>query len=529
MVALEHALIFGFYAVAKPFIRRYTITLIIGSTLMIGFLRTVVTTGLAMQFEIGTKYEWGFQLVTGALFEVCMVLVWANVNGAYLDHRELVNVLNNTRNQVLGYRENAEVILTEEQEKLQALTRESLLPQLELIEEAINQNNLAAGSRWSAAGELKALINNQVRPLSESLRQSARQIVRPVAQSPNHFFSVVALPKKFRITNSIFPTTTYITMLLSFAAAPFWTLDQSWIFISFVSSVLYWLVLTIIKRITLNWPPVPNYLGVPILLIVSILPVLPNSAIALWLYPDAQKAVLYGLTIAATSIIVFISLALLDSLDYGSRAYRELLDDENRSLSLEMALYEQQLWAARKNWSLVIHGTVQASLTAALTRLNAPDADKSTLKLAKKDLDRAIDALTKPPTVAIKFAPALKELVSTWQGVCDIDVKISPALKKIITADARLSMCVNEVLKEAISNAVRHGDARHANISLTEIESGVVEVSVSNDGERPRASKRKGLGSAMLDELALDWTLTYEPNGYQTVLIAHLPFSKTQY
>jgi hypothetical protein len=194
MVVLEHALIFGFYAVAKPFIKRYTVRLIIFTTLIIGFLRTIVTTGLALQFEIGTKYEWGFQLISGALFEVCMVVVWANVNGAYRDHRELVQVLNNTRNQVLGYRENAEEILAEEQEKLQALTRESLLPQLALIEEAINQNRLAEGSRWSAASDLKALINNQVRPLSESLRQSARQIVRPVAQTPNHFFSVVALP-----------------------------------------------------------------------------------------------------------------------------------------------------------------------------------------------------------------------------------------------------------------------------------------------------------------------------------------------
>lgn len=526
--ALEHALIFGFYAVVKPFIKKYTIALVIGSTMLIGFFRTVITTGLANYANVGPQFEWGFQLITGALFEVSVVVVWANVNGAYRDHRALVDELNETRNQVLGYRENAEVILAEEQEKLQEITRASLLPQLGLIEKAVSQRNLIESYRWSVAQELKALIHNQVRPLSESLSQAAKAIVQPVANTPNHFFTVVALPKHFRVTNSTFPTVTYLLMLLSFGAAPFWILDNSWIAISLGSSVFYWLVLSGIKWVTQNWPPLRNYVGVLVLLIISVVPVLPSYAIAVWLYPDTSKAVLYGLTITSASVILFMSLALLDSLDYGSRAYRELLEEENRELSHEMALFEQQLWAARKSWSLVIHGTVQAALTAALTRLNAGDADAKTLALAKKDLVRAIDALNNSQVAQIKFAPALKELVATWQGVCDIEVQLSLALKKIIATDARLSMCLNEILKEAISNAVRHGDARTASISLTQTDQGVLRVSVLNDGQRPKPSKRKGLGSALLDEVTLDWRLGFDEKIYQTVLVAHLPFSRVQ-
>lgn len=533
IIVLEHALIFGFYALAKSFIKRYTIGFIIIGTLLIGLSRTVVTTGLAKIFEIGPEYEWGFQLITGALFEVCMVLVWANVNGAYRDHRALVNDLNATRNQVLGYRENAEVILLEEQEKLQALTRETLLPQIELIEAALSQatataEGTAQNSRWTAARDLRALIHNQVRPLSQSLGHSAKEIVRPVPNAPQHFFSVVALPRTFRVTNSIFPTTTYILMLLSFMAAPFWTLDGSWIFISSVASVLYWLVLNVLKSATKNWPELPNYAGVPLLLLFSILPVLPNYAIAVWLYPDTHKAVLYGLTIMAASVIVFMSMATLDSLDYGARSYRHLLEEENRELSLEMALFEQQLWAARKNWSLVIHGTVQAALTAALTRLNSPLVDSDLGNLVQKDLDRAVTALNKTEPAEVKLNSALNELVETWQGVCDIGVEIDAELKKIISSDSRLSMCVNEILKEAVSNAVRHGDARSASISLKQIDSAVLEVLVRNDGLRPSGNARKGLGTALLNELTLEWKLTVDENRDQTVLLAHLPFSKVQ-
>jgi signal transduction histidine kinase len=216
-------------------------------------------------------------------------------------------------------------------------------------------------------------------------------------------------------------------------------------------------------------------------------------------------------------VIVFVTLALLESWDYNSRAYRDLLKEENQTLQVEMTLFEQQLWAARRNWSLVVHGTVQASLTAALTRLNAPDADKKTLDFAKKDLERAIAALTNPPTTDLKISSAIKELVATWQGVCEIDIQIEAAPKKIIGADSRLSMCVNEILKEAVSNAVRHGDARRVGVEVKLL-----------DGRPPMIDRRHGLGSSLLDELTVNWQLAYLENRDQTVLFAHLPFSGSQ-
>ena len=265
----------------------------------------------------------------------------------------------------------------------------------------------------------------------------------------------------------------------------------------------------------------------PLLIVFSLIPVVPAYTFAVIFYPDINKAVLYGVTTSAISLIVIMSLAILDSFDYQSRAYSQLLTEQNKELSLEMTLFEQQVWAARKHWSLVVHGTVQAALTAALTRLNSPDANEKTLDLAKKDLDRAITALTSAPAPELKFQPALRELISTWQGVCEIEVAIQSDLKKIIAKDARLSMCVNEILKEAISNAVRHGDARMANVEMKLNDSGLIEMLVTNDGTAPKANSRKGLGSSLLDELTLSWKLYTDPNRNKTALWITLPYSKT--
>ncbi|MEN9956336.1 MAG: hypothetical protein RLY34_1143 [Actinomycetota bacterium] len=528
ILVLEHVLIFGIYFLAKKFIKATPVWLVIISSLVIGAVRTLITTSLAYAAGAEPGISWAAQLTTGAIFELLMVGVWANVNGAFREHQRIVRELNRTKNDILGYRENAEEILAEEQEKMQQLTRESLLPQIQLIEDAIGQGNLEMSSRWGVAHELKGLIYNQVRPLSESLRQSAKSLLKPAPAAPAHVLSVISIPRKFGVTNSIFPTITSLLMGLSFLATPLWVLDESWLPISGLLILPYYLLLFAVKKATAKLPQMRAWLGIPTLIAISMIPTLPAYTAAVIFYPDLKQAVLYGLTLTTASVIVFGSLALLESWDYNSKRYRELLEEENRQLLNEMTIFEQQLWAARRNWSLVIHGTVQAALTAALTRLNAADANQKTLDLAKKDLERAIAALTNPQTTELKLSAAIKELIATWQGVCEIDFEVSPELKKIISKDVRLSMCVNEIVKEAVSNAVRHGDARNASISLNASAAGLIALQVTNDGVHPKSGNRKGLGAAMLDELTVDWRLSVDENRDQTVLLAHLPFSKPQ-
>jgi hypothetical protein len=57
---------------------------------------------------------------------------------------------------------------------------------------------------------------------------------------------------------------------------------------------------------------------------------------------------------------------------------------------------------------------------------------------------------------------------------------------------------------------------------------GVIELSVANDGFAPMTGGRKGLGSGLLDELTVGWSLGYDENNGQTILRARLPFSAAQ-
>ena len=528
IVVIEHVFIFSIYALAKRFIKTYSGTLVIVGTLAIGVCRTLITTSLAIAVGADSGVAWGYQLLLGALWELMLTVLWANLNGAYREHNQIVRELNETRNSILGYRENAEEILAEEQEKLLELTRGTLLPQIQRIEDAIDAGNFEIAARWGVAHELKGIIYNQVRPLSDSLRNTAKSLSAPVRANPNQWLAVVSIPRTFRIKNSIFPFYSFAAMFLAFLATPFWLLDISWVIPSVLMSSTYFAIIFGIKFLLKNVPPVPAWAGISALVLAAVIPVLPTYLVAIMFYPNTKTAAVFGSALVYVSLIVVGIFALLDSFDYEARLYRNLLEEQNEELAFEVALFEQQLWVARRNWSLIIHGTVQASLTAALTRLNAADADKKTLTLAKKDLDRAIAALSTPPSLDVKFAPALKEIVATWQGVCDIQVEIDAAVKKVVSKDPRLSMCVNEILKEAISNAVRHGDARTAQVSLAVADGGVIELTVANDGLAPRISGRKGLGSNLLDELTVDWSLGFDSATDQTILTARLPFPRSQ-
>lgn len=533
MVLLEHVFIFAIYFLANKFIKTFSAALVIAGALAIGVVRTLITTSLAIAVGSDSGVAWQYQLLLGALWELSLTVMWANLNGAFRDHNQLVKELRATQDSILGYRENAEIILAEEQEKLLELTRNTLLPQIQSIEDVMSAGNIGSGeagmaARWGVAHELKGLIYNQVRPLSEALRSTARALTAPPKQSPRHFLYVITIPKSFQVANSIFPAYTFAAMSLAFLAAPFWLLDISWVLPSLLMSVTYLAVIVAFKRAFKNTLELSAWLGIPILIMMAVAAVLPTYIIAILFYPDTHAAAIYGSTVVYTSLMVVAVFGLLDSFDYEARRYRNLLREQNEQLALEVALFDQQLWVARRNWSLVIHGTVQASLTAALTRLNAPDADKKTLDLAKKDLDRAIAALSSPPTLEVKFDPAIKEIISTWQGVCDIDIDIQANIKKVVSKDSRLSMCVNEIVKEAISNAVRHGDARTAQVSMKLAEDGVINLTVANDGYAPRIGVRKGLGGALLDELTVDWSLDFDSATDQTILTARLPFSRVQ-
>ena len=173
-----------------------------------------------------------------------------------------------------------------------------------------------------------------------------------------------------------------------------------------------------------------------------------------------------------------------------------------------------------------MHGTVQAALTAAITRLNsAQELEPYQLNLVLQDLDRAREALTKTPNIEVDLNSAMAAVISTWQGICSVSVQISPRAKRALDRDLNARMCVNEIVKEAVSNAVRHGEARKAWVEVDRVADETLMISVRNDGRPLPVELEHGVGARMLDDLTLDWSLVNNRARGTVDFEANLPIS----
>jgi hypothetical protein len=193
-----------------------------------------------------------------------------------------------------------------------------------------------------------------------------------------------------------------------------------------------------------------------------------------------------------------------------------------RKIAKENALFAQKLWVFRKRWLLVLHGSVQSALTAALSRLqNSKELSPVLVELVKQDLSRAEVAVNSDLSENLVLTEGLIELQEVWSGICNVQFQVSSRAQRAIERNPDSAFCVNEIAKEAISNAVRHGEATEATVFIDRTEDDILRVEITNNGNPPETARSKGIGSEMLDEVCISWNLHF--NKKQVRLSAELP------
>ncbi len=125
------------------------------------------------------------------------------------------------------------------------------------------------------------------------------------------------------------------------------------------------------------------------------------------------------------------------------------------------------------------------------------------------------------PTTSIDFEKSMQELKESWVGVCSIALEVDLRASRALATNQGTAYCVNEILKEAVGNAVRHGGATGVLAKISREKDDFIDIEIQNDGTAPRKGWKKGIGSRMLDDITLNWSLTR--SGRLTTLTARLP------
>lgn len=157
-----------------------------------------------------------------------------------------------------------------------------------------------------------------------------------------------------------------------------------------------------------------------------------------------------------------------------------------------------------RDFAFFVHGEVQNRLLALARRLEETDGDRT----VRPEVFAVLERATRPEPEPGALRARLDEIASRWRGVAEVVVR----LDENIVLDGPRADEVHHVVVEAVTNAVRHGAARHMSIEITGTESDV-RLEIDDDGFGPRRGRR-GTGSRYFDLVApRSWSLDPRPEG----------------
>jgi signal transduction histidine kinase len=207
----------------------------------------------------------------------------------------------------------------------------------------------------------------------------------------------------------------------------------------------------------------------------------------------------------------------------------ERLSETTAELAWEVARLSEEYRHARVSLARALHGKVQAGMMSSLMRLRQAirDDDKAldaVAEQARDELASLIDSLGHAVgDDAVSLATVIEDIQATWEGVATCSMAADDRAKAMVASDPIVMNALAELLPELAFNAIKHGQATVVTFALELDDERTLRMLCTDNGSRPPESGRVGLGTKLLDELALRWQRIAKHKG--TVTEVFVPFS----
>lgn len=492
---------------------------------LLGAVRVTFIGYVSYALELQDLFDLGARIIAGVIAGSFGFIVIVNYTESSRSYREITKNLLATQSRLILMRKNAKLSLRASQQAVRNDLSELVEPRLVELAEQLQENTINSSVRRSLVGDISALLERQVRPLSDSFRTSSKALSDPKLGKSVSRFSLLRLPA---VVSPYLALSPLLLALSMFAILPFSLYvfeDDSWIatgmLISFAVYASVWLVRFLLSKAE----PMALWAGIASLVIFVLL-LLVMIGDLLWLaeFPlESLPGVMVIVAIVLLSSVAFTGTTALQ--DFNRDNFVAELKRNNSRIERNLALLNQRLWVERREWALRIHGTIQASLTAALVRLRQPgELSKNDLALIRQHIAQAHKGLDKSSPGTFDLPKAIQETKKAWKGILEFKVSLSSEAAKILVSDQWASVCANEIIKESVSNSIKHGKADKITIRFEAEQPGFVEIITQDNGKGISKQYKPGLGSQLLDEIAFPWSMQKGPEG-GTILRARIPVS----
>lgn len=238
-------------------------------------------------------------------------------------------------------------------------------------------------------------------------------------------------------------------------------------------------------------------------------------------------------TAVATSVVVPV-LVWLVAVGFAMRAkqleFGEALDQLESELIWCEARGQMTRWHQSGQLARALHGPIQSELHATLLILRTAVADGTATKAMVNELtthlSKELPRILSGSDSGTSIRSQVQEIEKLWFEVVEIDATLDDVAIADLDADPIASDILSNIIQDAVSNAIRHGNAKSISLRLIAADRAVdLEVLDDGNGTPPSPRGGGGLGTTQLRDCAVHWQLTRDDFG--CVLTASLPVGTT--
>jgi len=179
----------------------------------------------------------------------------------------------------------------------------------------------------------------------------------------------------------------------------------------------------------------------------------------------------------------------------------------------------QLAWSTRERLGQSIHGDVQARIVA--TALQIQLGEPGDVEAELKTLDAEIHASLTRHDIDTDWRSVWERILRVWEYSVEVVAIVDPAASSRLESDPVAAHAVVSVLREGVTNAVRHGGARRLEIELVLDRGDILRLVIADDGVKGLQQGPAGLGTRTMDAACLDWSLRAGDDGL--TLVARFP------
>lgn len=242
-----------------------------------------------------------------------------------------------------------------------------------------------------------------------------------------------------------------------------------------------------------------------------------------WMWAGQQAGVEVSVGTLAVNLVACAVLILLTS-GFGAfgnvneaslQAFRQDVSNKQLSVLVNNKVVSALALEASRN----LHGRVQTRLlscAAAIDRATA-SGDIDLLNRALIEVNDIFDgaALSQPEESILSLGKQLAAIAKHWDGLCEVNLNLDESLNGL---PAKTASDVAEIAEEAVTNAVRHGQAAQVDIRVEDLGS-TVGVTVSDNGHFAQDGA-PGVGTELIRLLSHgDFSLTKNVLGGATLRV----------